>query len=198
MPGITKTAIANLTLGELGAALITNIETDTGQVAGKVRLFWDFALDWALTLHPWNFAVTRKADVAATTAPAWGYDYAYAFPTGALRILGIGQGGVAVDTPWAVELDNSTEQRIIVTDLDAPIDIKFIKRVLNTELYSPMFCVALSKTLKIFLARPLTGKLEIKAEAENELRSFMQAAQSSDGLDGTPDYYAPTDLEDVR
>lgn len=198
MPGITKTAIVNMTLGELGAALITNIETDTSKTSGIVRLFWDFALDWALALHPWNFAVTRVANVAETTAPAWKYQHAYPFPTNCLRVMGLGQGGTELDVPWEVELDNTSEQRVIVTDLDAPVDIKFIKRVLNTELYSPTFCVALSKTLKIFLARPLTGKPEIKVEAENELRMFLQAAQTTDGLEGTPQFYAPTDLEDVR
>lgn len=199
MPGITKTSIANLTLSELGAALVTNIDTDTGSVAARVRLVWDFALNWALSMHPWNFAIKRVADVAATTAPAWGYDYAYNLPANYVRILGIGKDGSELDrVPWSVELNATGDQRILVTDLQAPIDIKYIALVTNPELYTPTFCIALSKVLKIFLARPLTGKPEIKTEAENELAVFMQTAQTTDGLEGTPDYYAPTDFEDVR
>ena len=198
MPGITKTSIVNLTLSELGAALVTNIDTDTGSVATRVRVVWDFALDWALSLHPWNFAIARQKNVAATTAPSWGNDYAYALPANTVRVLSIGKDGDEDDTPWTVELDAATQTKVLVTNLEAPIDIRYIYRVTNAELYTSTFAIALSKVLKIFLARPLTGKPEIKTEAEKELATFLQTAQTQDGLEGTPEFYTPTDLEEVR
>lgn len=199
MPGISKTGIVNLMLIDAGEKTIANIETDTSPLAGKIRIVWDFARDYALTLHPWNFATCWiKNQAARGTSPSGKYEYSYTFPEKCLRVLQLGKDQQPLDVPWEGELDSDSDTRIISTDLDPAIDIKFIRRVENTELYSPAFNILLSKALKIFLARPISGKPEMKKEAEQELMNFLATSLNVDGLEGTPDFYAPTDLEDVR
>lgn len=194
-----KVTIANMALQELGAARIVNF-TDGSANAGRVSAVWDLALETALTLHPWNFAIKRRADVAErASAPAWGFDYAYTYPSDCLHILSIGQDGVELpDVPFQTEIDADTEERIIVTDLKSPIDIKYIYRATDPQRFSPPFVLALVKVLKSMLARPVTGKADVKAEADKEMKEVSQAAKSSDGKEGTPLSYTPLDLEVVR
>lgn len=199
MATITPVTICNMALAELGAARITNF-TDGSKNAGLCSTFYDIALEHALTMHPWNFAVTRVADVAERgTGPAWGFTKAYTYPTGALRVLAIAKDGIILDNePWQTEIDTDTDERIIVCNVAAPIDIKFIKRITNSQIFSPMFVLAFSKTMKWFLARPVTGRQETKAEAAAELQEFMKQAKAGDGQEGTPQDYTPDDLERVR
>lgn len=199
MPGISKTGIVNLMLIDAGEKTISNIETDTSPLAGKIRIVWDFARDYALSLHQWNFATCWiKNQAARGTNVSGKYSYSYTMPEQCIRVLQLGKNQTPLDVPWEGELDSASDTRVICTDLDPSIDIKYIKRVENTELYSPSFNVLLSKALKTFLARPISGKPEMKKEAEAELMSFIRNSLNVDGLEGTPEYYAPTDLEDVR
>lgn len=197
MATITNTAIANIALTELGATRITSF-TDGSKNQGRVTSVWDFAKEYALAAYPWTFAIKRQANVPElATVPEWGWAHAYAYPGDCLRILTLGKGGVESDAPWAHEsaLDGS---QIIVTDLAAPIDIKYIYNVTNTQVFSPAFVIALAKALKWMLARPITGKAEVQAQAAQELQEYFARGISTAGAEGTPTEYGSSDLESVR
>jgi hypothetical protein len=195
---ITPVTIANIALAELGAKRILNFE-DGSKNAGLVSTFYDVAVEYTLTLHPWNFAIKRAKNLAARgTAPEWGWGYAYTYPTNALRVLAIGKDGREIDSAWEVELDPLTEERIIVTNVQAPLDVKYIGRITNSQLFSPPFVIALSKALKWMLALPITGKKDRKDESAQELENLLKRATSNDGQEGTPVDYGPRDLEVVR
>lgn len=197
MATITQTAIANMALAELGAQRIVSF-TDGSKNQGLVVSVYDFAKEHALCAHPWNFAIKRKASQAAlSTPPEWGWDFAFAVPSDCLRILILGKDGVETDEPWQHESAQDGSQ-IIVTNLEAPVDIKYIYNVTNTQTFSPMFVIAFVKTLKWLLARPLTGKAEIQVQCANELREFFSKGMSTDGQEGTPEPYGSSELEDVR
>ena len=197
MATITQTAIANMALAELGANRITSF-TDGSKNQGLVVSVYDFAKEHALAAHPWNFAVKRQAAQAAlAVAPAWGWDFAYALPADCLRVLIIGKNGIETDEPWQREAAQDGSQ-IIVTNLEAPIDLKYIYNVTNTQTFSPTFVIAFVKTLKWLLARPLTGKAEIQLQAAQELKEFFAKGMSTDGQEGSPEPYGSYELEDVR
>lgn len=197
MATISSTAIANIALAELGSARIVSL-TDGSKNAGLVTGFFEFAKEYTLILHPWNFATKRLKNVAElTTKPEWGWDFAYAYPPDALRILAIGKGGVEYDTDWAHEAAQDGSQ-IIVTNINSPIDLVYIYNVTNTQLYSPSFVFAFSKVLKAMLAQPVTGKTELRLAAEKEMREYFQRGISTDGQEGTPIPYGSHELEDVR
>ncbi len=197
MATITNTAIANIALKELGAAKITSF-TDGSKNQGLVVDFWDFAKEYALSYYPWTFSIKRQANLATlATAPAWGWKYAYAYPSDCLRILVLGKGGVETDMAWAHEAAADGSQ-IIVTDIAAPIDVKYIYNVTNTQVFSPQFVIALAKTLKWMLAIPITGKIERQIQAEKELQEYFARGMSVNGQEGTPVQYGSSILEDVR
>ncbi len=198
MASVTPVIIANIALAELGTARITNLN-DGSKNAGLVSTFYDTALEYALVMHPWNFAIKRLSQVAErATPPEWGFSHAYTFPTNGLKILSLGKDGREVDTKWQSEADSITDERIIVTNLPAPIDMKFICKVTNTQMFSAAFVITFSKVLKWFLAKPITGRKETKDEAHGEMLESLKASMSNDGQEGTPQDYTPHDLEDVR
>ena len=198
MASVTPVTIVNMVLSELGAARITSFQ-DGSKNAGLVNAFYDLALEQTLAYHPWNFAIKRVKDVPErSTKPAWGYKYAYTYPPTCLRILGIGRKGIESQMKWSAEVDELTDERVVLTDLQPPIDIRFIYKVTNTQVFSPNFVLAFVKVLKTHLSRPLTGRAEVKVESMKELDDFVKKSLSVDGLEGTPDEYTPSDLEQVR
>lgn len=197
MATITNTAIANMALLELGGARISNF-TDGSKNQGLVTAIWDFAKEYALAAYPWSFAIKRQAGVPElATAPAWGWSHAYAYPPDCLRVLLVGKGGVETDEPWAHESAADGSQ-IIVTDITAPIDLKYIYNVTNTQVFSPAFVIALVKALKWTLAKPITGKSEVQVMAKKELDEYFARGISTNGQEGTPVQYGSSDLEACR
>lgn len=200
MAAITPVNIANMALSELGAKSVSSLFPSDGSASAAVILtYYELALEQTLVAHKWNFAMKRVASQAArATPPAWGYKYAYTYPTNALRVIGIGKNGYPVQDAWEVEVADENDDRIIVTDLQPPIDIKYIYRVTNSQVFSPQFVLAFSKMLKNYIARQITGKAESKAEAMKEFQEAMVMARSVDGQEGSTMDYTPSDLEEVR
>lgn len=122
MAAITPVGIANMALSEVGATLVSSLFPSDGTPSAKIILtYYDLALEQALVSHKWNFAIKRVASQAArATAPAWGYKYAYTYPTNALRVISIGKDGYTVNDAWEAEVAQENDDRIIVTDLQPP------------------------------------------------------------------------------
>lgn len=70
--------LCNLALGKVSATPITTIADVTPRAEACAREY-QAALDEVLELAFWNFAMTRAA-LVATTAPAFGYSYAFTLP----------------------------------------------------------------------------------------------------------------------
>lgn len=198
MASITETSISNIALAELGAKRIVSF-TDGSKNGSMLGDIFPIAVEYTLELHPWNFAIKRaKNQPEYGTKPQWGWDHAYIVPSDCIRVLAIGKDGVEIDAPFQVESDAATENKIIVTNVDAPIDIKYIRTISNPQVFSPAFVVALVKVIKWFIARPLTGRKEMKDEAREELETFMRKGMSTDGQVGTSEEYTDHELEVVR
>ncbi len=194
---ISDVVIGNAALAELGASRITNL-TDGSKNAGLVTIFLPLAKAFALANHDWNFATRRRADVAARSpGPSWKWLYYYAIPSDSLRIISIGKGGVDVTDEWQVEAAEN-EDTVIATNLAAPIDIKYVGDVADTQKYSPTFVMYLIRVLKWMLAKPVTGKETVKATSKKEMDEFLPRSMGNDGAEGTPEQYGDDTLLDVR
>lgn len=200
MAAITPVTIANMALSEVGAKQVSSLFPSDGTPSAEMILtYYDLALEQTLVKHKWNFAIKRAANLAArATPPAWGYKYAYTYPTNCLRVLAIGKQGRAVNDAWEAEVADENDDRIIVTNLQPPIDIQYIYRVSNSQVFSPNFVLAFSKLLKAYIARQITGKTEAKQEAMAEFKDALAMSRSIDGMEGTTQDYTPSDLEEVR
>lgn len=185
--------IANFGLRRLGANPILAF-TDPTPEGVLVNDTYAEIRDTLLREHPWNFAIRRASLAASATAPVWGFDRAFAIPENFLRLLEVnGQRDYAVK---AESIDGVG--RVFVTDLDAPLEILYVARLTDPNLYDPTFRRALSLRCAQEWAEPLTATTSVLQAVAQEAAQALRIALGTDGQEGTSDVFAPNFFLDAR
>lgn len=176
--------ICNLALARLGdSATVASIDPPEGSAqAEHCARFYPIARDTLLEAHPWRFA-TRRAQLAQLDAPTWTWDYAYAEPADALKLLSVLPASAANDTDTE-EFESETTADgtpIILTNLE-DASLRYVARVTDTTVFSPMFIDTLGWMLASYLAGPLikgdTGAAAGKSCLQNAFVALRQAQVS--------------------
>lgn len=138
--------------------------------------------DALLRQHPWNCALSRASLPAMSEAPAFGWKYQYQAPSDCLRVLPLADLGMVNgrSTPF------SYERRRILTDVSAPLLVRFIGQVEEPDM-DAMFKQALAATLAGKAANFITGKASYANQCVQMAKEATLAAQMVDALEGTPD-----------
>jgi hypothetical protein len=123
--------ICNIALQKLGASRIVSLTQDT-ENARECNLLYEQARDAELRAHPWNFAI-KRAQLASSTAPVHGPTSAYPLPSDCLRLLPQDPCRAFDDLDWQIE------GRSIVTDDTGALDIRYIYRVTDPNLFDALF-----------------------------------------------------------
>ena len=160
----TFVEIANRAITFLGATPITSLEDDTKEGRAIKRLF-EQTRDQLLRDHSWNFAIKRVSLAANTTAPVYEYTNAFDFPNNTLRII-----EVNTEEQWAVEGQQ------IVTDAAAPLQIVYVERVTDPNLFDTKFIEAYS----LRLAADIAASQTVAATAEQKFASMLKEARLVD------------------
>jgi len=171
----TFVEIANRAITFLGGTAITSLEDDTKEARACNRLY-EQTRDNLLRDHPWNFAVKRASLSANATAPVFEYTNAFDFPDGTLRIL-----DVDTDEEWAIE------GRQIVTDASAPLDIVYIYRVTDANLFDAKFIECYAMRLAAEIAYDITASQTVAREALDKYYRMMQSARLTDAQESMPE-----------
>jgi hypothetical protein len=169
--------ICNLALARLGDnATVASIDPPEGSAqAEHCARFYAVARDSLLEMHAWKFA-TRRVLLAKLTVPSWDWSFAYAEPTGALKLLGVLPAAASNDAetqPYEAESD-ATGAAIILTNQEGA-SLRFVARVTDTTKFSPLFVDALAWLLASYLAGPVLKGDAGAAMAKACLQSFMLA-----------------------
>lgn len=164
----TFVEIANRAITYLGGEPISSLDDDTKEGRSCKRLY-EQTRDNLLRDHPWNFAIKRKALAANTTSPVWEFTNAFDFPDNTLRIL-------EVDTleEWAVEGQQ------IVTDAAAPLNIIYVERITDPNLFDAKFIEAYSLRLAADIAYDITASQTVATNAETKFATIIQEARLVD------------------
>ena len=165
----TFVEIANRAITYLGGDPITSLADDTKEGRACNRVY-EQTRDQLLRDHPWNFAIKRASLAANATAPEYEYTNAFDFPDNTLRII-----DVDTTEEWAVE------GRQIVTDGVAPLQIVYIERVADPNLFDAKFIEAYSLRLAADIAYDITASQTVAATAEQKFASMMKEARLIDG-----------------
>lgn len=145
----SEVSICNRALQLLGSDTIISL-TDDNNRARAMNLAYQPVRDAEQERHRWRFCIKRDSLAALATAPSFGYAYQYQRPNDYLRLI---EGG---DLTSAADLSDyrtgssalySIEGDRILTDLGAPLNIRYLARIEDTSLFSPSFCEALSARL---------------------------------------------------
>ena len=185
MPSLTE--VANLALAMVGEDRVTSLSADTSKAAQLCNLHLPQARDAALVLHPWNFASRRASLPALATTPSSEWEYQYQVPSGCLRVLRV----VSDDPhePWAREGD------VILCNLTAPIDVRYIIRITDSGAWAPGFVDLVAIMLAERLAIALTASQAKREQLKSDRMDALRTARQSDAAEGTPDpAYAPANV----
>lgn len=186
----SKVEIANRALTKLGEDRILSLADDT-KAARTLNSMFDIVRDAELRRSNWNFAVSRAQLAASTTDPEWGFGYAYPLPADFLKLLDIdGSWSCPAQTDY-VTYDNSIFRienvadvgSCIVTDLAAPLKIRYTMRATDTAKYDPAFVEALACRLAIEACETLTQSGTKKQAAMVEYRMAINEAITANAVE---------------
>ncbi len=169
--------ICNLALAHLGDdATVSSIDPPEGSAqAEHCARFYPVALKALLEMHPWKFA-TRRVTLAQLDTDSWNWSFAYAMPSGVIRLLAVLPGDSSPDEEGEdYDTENTaTGAGLILTNLD-DATLRYTAQVADATKFPPLFVDALAKLLASYLAGPL-----IKGDAGMAVaQRWLQAASMS-------------------
>lgn len=188
----SQTEIANYAGLKVGAeATLTSLE-ESNKLARSVRAAWGIALDAALAAHPWNFAIARAVLPALVDVPAYGYARQFQRPADMLRLVEVNDVHVWGLTPGA-DAPYQFEGTAILTDLGAPLRIRYVRRVTDPGFFSAGFVEAFACKLAAEIALPMTESATTKQLMEAAFKDAIGEAKGVDGRENPPELPAEDD-----
>lgn len=190
---ITDVDVANVSMDLLKENVISSFDDD--KVVGRwMKRNFGIVRDIVLALNAWRFATDREAIAAAATPPAFGYSYKYARPDNTIRILPLRYLGELNGRL----IPHSVEGNFILTDAPAPLKVRFIKRVEDATLWSPLFIDAFSMNMALRLAPLLTGKAGLITDLRAAYKETLTQAMFIDSAEGTAANTTGFEYDDIR
>lgn len=138
--------------------------------------------DQLLEMHAWNFAMKRQQLARESSDPVFGWQYQYALPNDLIRVVGVWDNS---DERGRIAYRN--EEGYIRTDA-SQVWIKYVYRVTNPQLMTPLFRQALARLLAANVAVALTHSATL-ANTMQELfeGTDLPMAKSADSLQDQAD-----------
>jgi len=161
----SQVGIANRALTKLGSARITSLD-ENSKAASTINSMYDYVLYACLRAHLWGFAKARALLPALASEPLFGYQLQYQLPSDFLRLIQIGDF-LIYPRPTTQGL-YSIEGGKILTNLDAPLPIRYTKRVTDPNAYDALFVEAFACRLAAEACEAITQSATKKKAAWTE------------------------------
>lgn len=155
---MTDIDIVNKALLKLGQAPVTSLAEDNER-AFAANCIYESVRDFVMSSYRWNFAVKRIALMPCEEKPDFGFAFKYHLPPYFLRLLSL------PDAPDNATDDYSIEGGFLLTDYSAPLNVIYLAKITDTELY-PVYFV---ETLACKLAFELCERLKQDPSRKNTL-----------------------------
>ena len=164
--------ICNGALNQLGATTILSL-TEDSKNARLCNSRFTQVRDSVFRSHPWNCLQKRIELAQDTTAPAWGFKYAYTLPADCLRLLRI----LDYDSNYKVEgrkiLSNTSSMKIL-----------YIGRVTDPNEYDELLRETLSAALGADIAFAVTSNNQTATNMYNLFQDKLKDARFVDSTEG--------------
>ena len=164
--------ICNGALNQLGATTILSL-TEDSKNARLCNSRYTQVRDGLFRTHPWNCLQKRVELAADTTAPAWGFSYAYTLPADCLRLLRI----LDYDSNYKVEgrkiLSNASSMKIL-----------YIGRITDPNEYDELLRETLSASLAADIAFAVTSNNTTATNMYNLFQDKLKDARFVDSTEG--------------
>jgi hypothetical protein len=144
-----KITICNRALQLLGAKRIADL-TDNTVSARACNVCYDPLRQAELEKHWWRFAIKRAQLAAVSPAPTWGRANAFQLPSDYLKLF----------KPYPEDATNTLDYEIegtqILSDWSAPLYIRYVWNVTDTNVMTALFKEALSAAMAVGMCEELT------------------------------------------
>ncbi len=164
--------ICNGALNQLGATTILSL-TEDSKNARLCNSRFTQVRDAVFRSHPWNCLQKRVELAADTTAPAWGFSFAYTLPADCLRLLRI----LDYDSNYKVEgrkiLSNTSSMKIL-----------YIGRITDPNEYDESLRETLSAALGADIAFAVTSNNQTATNMYNLFQDKLKDARFIDSTEG--------------
>lgn len=188
----SEVEVGNLALVKIGAEPIIAF-TDESKAAKALTRIFAVTRDDELRRRNWHFAKARVSLPALSAAPAFGYTYAYQLPTDCLRVRSVGEYSQADDrAPYRTGMDRAlyaVEGREILTDLSAPLKVRYTRRVEDVALFDASFVDVLASRLAKEIALHITGLPSVQQAADTGYQQSVRQAVSANAIERPPEAY---------
>ncbi len=171
----SRVEICNRALDKLGSAAITSLDDNVKAARACARMF-DAVRDSELRDHQWNFATARASLPELDETPVYEFSKQYQLPGDCLKVIDVDPTG-----DWKIE------GRRVVTDISAPLRIKYIQRVQDTSSFDALFVEALAARMAQELCEALTQSNSKKRAAQEDYAQAIRRARRADAIEGTAD-----------
>jgi len=182
---LTATQICNLALSKLGpgGGYLTDLDTDDTEQAEALRRVYVACRDEVLEAHTWRFAQKRAALDANDDEPEWGYAVQYELPEDCLRVLAI--EGLVLPNPTGAAA-YVVEGAMLLTDIEEPLNIRYLAQITDTTLFSPTFVAALAARIADEVCEVITKSTTRRERLQIEYRARLMQARRSDQMGRAP------------
>ena len=171
--------ICNGALNQLGATTILSL-TEDSKNARLCNSRYTQVRDGLFRTHPWNCLQKRIQIAADSTAPAWGFKFAYTLPADCLRLLKI----LDYDSNYKVEgrkvLSNTETMKIL-----------YVARVIDPNEYDELLRETLSASLSADIAFAVTSN---NTTSQNMYQLYQQKLKDARFVDSTEGQNVDQDL----
>lgn len=184
----SETVIGNAALFKLGEKPVLTFD-DENDRARVLKARFDAVRDDELRAHRWTFATKRASLSALASTPAWGFELEYSIPSDCLQLMEVSGADVSFSLPDNVAAGQAMfalEDGKILTDLSAPLPVRYVYRVTSTVKFDPCFDEALACRLAMELAEPLTQSGSKKQDAARQYGQALTRARRMNAIERPP------------
>lgn len=168
--------IANRALQILGAKTIVSL-TEDSRNARAINLAFEPVKLSELRKHHWSFAVKRASLAASSTAPLFNRTASFPLPSDFVSLLPPDPEVNFNDLDWQIEGRN------IVTNDDAPLEIRYIYNVTDPNEMDVLFREALSARLALELGEEITQSNAKKSDAKAMYDDTISQAKKANAIE---------------
>ncbi|MEL6278485.1 MAG: hypothetical protein AAFR28_06320 [Pseudomonadota bacterium] len=187
----SETAICNAALAKIGEREITSLADDNPPAKAMSKRYARLR-DLELSRSVWRFAVEIAQLTADGAAPTFGYSQRFAMPSDSLRPLlvgniyaPLGEEGVHYTAAYAYAAPRPHFEIIgqyVHTDLAAPLEFTYVKRITDPTRFSDLFIEALASKLAWDAVDELTNSPGRQDRAKQDYADAMSAARMQNAL----------------
>lgn len=184
----TNVSICNRALQILGADSIIDLTEDNAR-ARAMTIAFESVRDAEIERNKWKFAIKRVELAALSAAPDFDYDRQFQLPPDYLRHL---PGGSLVYQDDLSDYRGSVADLFVVegdkllTNLDAPLNLRYIARITDASLFSPSFAEALAARLAFECCERITGSDGKEQLAMRRYKAALREAVRANALESPP------------